>query len=200
MAYDEDIKIKVRAYYECNDLSYPKVTKHFEDLGYEVSVKTVQAWGGNDAQVGGKWVKNKYASMGEAVEALLPPEVLESVTDSVKKTIVGAMASEGGGETITPEILDAEVEAVSEELIWQTLNKHSLMGKMAKNLMRAEKVAKVSTAIGVHATYHGMLTSAIGTLYGKKVEMVPQDPNNKILSDKELDNMSTEELQRLVEE
>jgi len=194
MAHDEDIKTKIRAYYECNDLSYAKVTKHFEDLGYEVSFKTVQAWGGK-----AKWEKNKYKSMGEAVEALLPSEVLDNVTDTVKQTIIDGIKKESG-EILTPEVLDSMADAVSEELVWQTLNKHSLMGEMATTLKRAKLASVGSTSIGVHATYHGMLTSTVGTLYGKKVQMVPHDPNSKSVLDKDVKEMGIEELKRLAEE
>ena len=198
MAHDQDLKIKARAFYECNELSIAKVAGHFDALGYGNIKKTMESWAGNDKQEGGKWVKGKYTNMRDAVEALLPPAVLEDVTESMKETIIKSLMDEGVG-ALDVDVIEAKAEAVSKELIFQTLNKHNLLGMMTENLQRAENSAKVSTSIGVHATFHSMLTSTIQTVYGKKVEMVPVDPNNQIMSDKEMETLSNEELQALLE-
>jgi len=193
MALDNDLKIKARAYFECNTLSYKKVGEHLEEIGYEVSIKTLQAWGAKE-----KWVKNRYGSMKEAIEALLPKEVLDNVTDTVKEKIIQAMNEDN--VAITPEIIDQQVEAVSQEVIYQTLNKHALMGKLALNLTKAEIIANNSTSMGVKATFHGMLIGTIQTVYGKKIEMTPQDPNSKVLGEKEMSQLSTQELQEMLKE
>jgi len=191
MAHNEDDKIKIRAFYECNDLSYGKVAEHFADMGIEVSKKTIEYWGRKEG-----WKRNRFASMQEAVEALIPSDVLENVGEAMKEKIVSQMVQEAGepSEPLEAEVLPQYVEAVSEEMIYQTLNRRSLLGKMAKNLNAAELIADRSPSIGVKATFHQMVTSAITTVYGKKVEMVPQDPNNKLLDDRELSELSTEEL------
>lgn len=197
MAHDMDTKLKIRAFYECNDMSLAKVHLHFESLGYDVSKKTIENWARDASQAMGKWVKNKYASKRDAVEAILPPDVLENVEESMREVIIKALMSEGG-EVIEPEIIEESAGAVSRQLIYDTLSKHSLLGKMTANLNRAEKAAATSTSIGVHATYHQMLTSTIQTVYGKKIEMVPEDPNNKVRSDTELEEMSTADLRALM--
>jgi len=193
MAHDQDLKIKARAFYECNELSIAKVAAHFDALGYGDIKKSMENWARDEKQDGGKWVKGKYANMRDAVEALLPAGVLAEVTDSMKETIIRGIMDDGG-EPLDVDVIDAEAEAVSQELIWQTLNKHNLLGMLTTNLKRAETSARGSTSIGVHATFHQMVTSTIQTVYGKKVEMVPHDPNNKILSDKEMDELDTERL------
>lgn len=196
MAHDMDTRTKIRAFYECNDLSFAKVFAHFDGMGYDVPKKTMEAWARDETQHGGRWVKNRYDNMKTAVEQALPPEILANVEESMREVMVKALMEEGNG-VIEPEIVEASAEAVSKELIFQTLSKHSLLGKMTKNLGRAEKVAEVSTSIGVHATFHQMLTSTIQTVYGKKIEMVPEDPNNKVLSDEEYENMDPAKLREL---
>ena len=192
MAHQDDLKIRMRAYYECNSLSYPKVTKHFEDLGYEISVKTVQAWGGAEG-----WEKNKYADMSTAVEKLLPPEVLNNVTDAMKQTIIDGIANEGG--VVDAEVIEAEAEAVSRELIYKILSKENILGQMANNLQKAGLIASSSTSMGVKATYHGMLVSAKDAVYGKKVVMTPSDPNNLVSKDEDFEEMSKEQLLEIYE-
>jgi len=193
MAYDKDVKIKVRAFYECNNVSMAKAAEHFESLGYEVKLKTMQSWASEE-----KWQKNKYESLRQSVSSLVPVEVLDSVGDKVKASIIDAMVDTIDG--ITPsEIDDDEVEAVSEELIWGQLNKKALMGELAENLHKTKKIVKNSTSISVKATYHAMVINTIQTVHGKKVQMVPQDPNHKMQSEEELENMNTEALLEILE-
>ena len=193
MAHDNDIKIKVRAFYECNSVSMSKVYEHFTSLGYEVKQKTMEHWSSKE-----KWQKNKYSSIREAVSSLLPIEVMESVSSTVKDTIIDNMTA--GAEGIIPSFVDdGMVEAVSEELIWQQLNKKALMGELAQNLKKTKIIANSSASMSIKATYHGMILSTIQTVHGKKVEMIPQDPSNTIMSNIDAEKLSTEELLEIME-
>ena len=169
-----------------------KVAKHFEELGYEISVKTIQAWGASEG-----WVKNKYADMATAVEKILPPEVLHNVDEAIKKVIVDGIVNEGG--VVDAEVVEASAEAISAELIYKVLSKESILGQMASNLQKAGVIAERSTSIGVKATYHGMLVSAKDAVYGKKVVMTPSDPNHRLSSDEDFEKMSREELLAIYE-
>ncbi len=193
MAYDKEVKIKVRAFYECNNVSMAKAAEHFESLGYEVKLKTMQSWAGEE-----KWQKNKYESLRQAVSSLVPVEVLDSVGDKIKASIVDEMVDDVDG-VITPEIDEAVIEAVSEELIWGQLNKKALMGELAQNLHKTKVIAANSTSISVKATYHSMVISTIQTVHGKKVQMVPQDPSHKMQSEEDIDKMDTEALLEILE-
>jgi len=191
MAIDKDIKLKIRAKYESSDISAKKVAEEFRADGVDVSEKTVQAWIRKEG-----WVKGRFGSLAEAIEELLPKEVLESVGEEVKKRIIDSMA---GKEVVSGEVIDKYAEAVSKEVIWQQLSRNSLLGKLGQNLQRAENNVSITPSMGNVATYHGMLISTIQTMYGKKVDISIDNPALQGLGDEELKNKSTDELIEIIE-
>jgi len=199
MAHDKDIKIKARAIYECGNekISFAKVAEQLMLRGDidEISRKTIEYWASKDKKNGNPWIKGKYKSLSDAIEALLPKEVTENIHETVKKKIVDSMAN---ADAIEPEVIDMQTKEISKELVYQTLSKASLSTKLAESLLRAENIAKTMlNNMSIQATFHSMLTSTIQTVYGRKVEIAPQDPNSSILDDKELAQMSTEELLKI---
>ncbi|NKQ40048.1 MAG: hypothetical protein HF962_00540 [Sulfurovum sp.] len=194
MAYNTDDKMRIRAFYETHDLSARATAQHFQEIGYSVSEKTVQGWARKE-----EWVKQRFDSLETAVAALLPEDLLSRVGDTVKQQIIeqATDAIEGRTEPLPTEIIGDYAEKVSRELIWQNLSREALLGKMANNLRKADKIAEGSSSMGVVATYHGMLTSAIQTVHGKQISII--SPNKNSLSQEELDSLSTEELMARLE-
>ena len=201
MAVDKEIKLEIRAFYESNTLSYAKVATHFVELGYEDYKKSMENWGRTDVP---RWEKNKYADIAEALESLVDESVMDAMHDKAQEMIKNKIKGDHS-ETVDAEVLDEEdLEAMSaaavKQLTYKILNKNALTAKMAQNLERAEKKAKKAKTIGVLSTYHNMLTTTYTTVHGKQTNIVLSDPNHEVKSDKELEDMSSEELQDLLEE
>lgn len=202
MAVSDDLKLEIRAYYESHNLSYAKVAEHFEELGYRNYKKSMENWGRTDIP---RWEKNKYASLEEALESMVDDTVLDAMHDKAKEIIKNKIKGDiedGGLETdvLDEEDLDAMSNAAVKQLIFKRLNKHALSGMMAQNLERSEKMAKKAKTIGVLKTHHDMLTSTYTTIHGKQTHVTLTDPSNEVLSEKEVEDMSTAELQALLEE
>jgi len=201
MAVGDDVKLEIRAFYESHNLSYAKVAAHFEELGYPNYKKSMENWGRSDVP---KWKKNRYASIEEALESMVDDTVMDAIHDKAKELIKDKIKKDVGGDGLDVEVLDEDdLDAMSaaaiKELIYKKLNKHALTGMMAQNLERSEKMAKKAKTIGVLATHHNMLTTTYTTIHGKQTNITLTDPNNEVKSDKELDELSTEELQALLE-
>jgi len=202
MAVGDDVKLEIRAYYECHNLSYAKVAEHFEELGYPNYKKSMENWGRNDIP---RWQKNKYSSLEEALESMVDDTVMDAIHDKAKEIIKDKIKGDIGDEGLDVEVLEEEdLDAMSaaaiKELIYKKLNKHALTGMMAQNLERSEKMAKKAKTIGVLATHHNMLTTTYTTVHGKQTHVTLTDPSSEVKSTKELDEMSNEELQALLEE
>ena len=192
MAHDKDQKIKIRAFYECNDYSYAKVAEHFAGIGVDVSKKTLEHWGREEG-----WVKNRYASMESAIEDLLPPETFKLMTEATKQKVIQSMVTDAG-EALTPDEVDQMAMAVSDELTHQVLARRNLSGLLAKNLHNASAIAANSVSMPVLATFHNMVLQTVQTVYGKKVELLPPSGGVGAI-DEEIKTMSTEDLIRLLE-
>ena len=68
---------------------------------------------------------------------------------------------------------------------------------MGENLLRAKRFVDNSKNIGTTATYHNMLTTTVKTLYGE-IKHINPNMNKKTYIDEELEQMSIEELDRLL--
>jgi len=191
MAHDKTKKIEIRAYYESHDLSYVRVAEYFVSTGYEVSAKSIEAWGGKE-----KWVKNRYSSLAEAIDKLVDDTVIDIIPEEAKTLIKEKIARDSDG-TIEPDVIEAMAESISIELTWQTLNKRALSKELALNLNNAKFFAQNSRSIQTNAIYHDMLIKTIGALHGKDEKMPLVNPDAEIKLSKPMAEMTMEELNAL---
>ena len=157
MAISEDVRVKVRMFYETHSLSAQKVEEHFHSIGYEeVKKKTIESWMQTDKKAGIAWVKNRYASEDAAFEALVDIGVMGQI-EGKGKEILKEQLLRDHGDALDAEVLDSMASEGSREMAYRALNKQALGVKLAENLNRAEEIVKKSPTMGNVATYHGML-------------------------------------------
>lgn len=199
MAIGEDVRVKVRMFYETHSLSTAKVEEHFHMIGFmEVKKKTVEYWMQSDAKAGIGWVKNRYASQDEAFEGLVDIGLMGQVEGKGKEILKAQLLKEHG-ELLEPEVIDTMAEQGAKEMAYRALNKQSLGVKLAENLNRAEDIVKKSPTMGNVAIYHGMLISTHQTVHGKTTNIGLQNPDSSAMSDEDIKKLSTEELRRIME-
>ena len=200
MAISEDVRIKVRMFYETHSLSAAKVEEHFHSIGYtEVKKKTIESWMQSDKKDGIAWVKNRYASEDEAFESLVDIGVMGQVEGKGKEILRAHLLKEHG-EVLDAEVIDSMAEAGSKEMAYRALNKQALGVKLAENLNRAEDIVKKTPSMGNVATYHGMLIQTHQTVHGKTTNIGLQNPGHHSMSDEDIKKLSTEELKQIMEE
>lgn len=199
MAIGEDVRIKVRMFYETHSLSAAKVEEHFHTIGFlEVKKKTIEYWMQSDAKASIAWVKNRYASQDEAFEGLVDIGLMGQVEGKGKEILKAQLLKEHG-ELLEPEVIEEMAEHGAKEMAYRALNKQALGMKLAENLGRAEDLVKKSTTMGNVATYHSMLISTHQTVHGKTTNIGLQNPDSGAMSDDEIKKLSTEELKRIME-
>jgi hypothetical protein len=181
MAVDETLKYKIRAIYESNNLS-PKKVKEEHFPAEDVSDKTIASWVSKEG-----WIKNKYSSLTQAFEKLLGAEVEEKLKEKgreiVEGEVIGAM----------PETFK---DAITAEAVRQALTINFMHQEMVKNLLRMGKLAEHSGSMGTLATYQAAQISTYHALHGKEVRHTFTDLDS--LSDEELENLPTEQLEQLL--
>lgn len=184
MAHDPQLKSRVRATYESNNLSFVKVHELFPDI---VSHKTIEGWARQDKKEGSPWVKNRYTSLAEAVDAVVEQnmEVLqESATNAIKKEMKG----------VPVELVDdrAYIEALGKSEIKKSLTKKSLVEMMEENLLSAYDLARNSGHINTKATFQMMAKSVMESKYGKNINVGTLDMSS--INSDEIAQMSQEQL------
>lgn len=194
MAIDPTLKLQIRAVYESNRLSVAKVLERFPEC--EVSQKTVESWVSNKKD---PWEKGRFDSEREAVAALVEGKL---PIEEVKEIVKGQILQEQNKETEQPYTnidLDEYGKIVAKELCFDVLSAKNLQALMGENLLKAKRFADSSKNIGTNATYHNMLTTTVKTLYGE-IKHINPNTTHKVYTDEELEAMSPEELDQLLEE
>jgi len=198
MAIDTNLKLEIRAYYEANNLSYSKVAQHFEDMGHQNYKKSIEHWGRTDIP---KWEKNRYTNIQEAIDNLVDETLIDDIKDKAGVLIKASLSNNLNPEIqIDLEDLDKMSQYAVKELIFKTLNKHSLSAMMAQNLKRSETFAKNSKTIGAVKIHHDMLTSTYSTIHGKQTQISLANPTETVINQKELADMTTQELKEMIDE
>ena len=188
MAIDKTLKLEIRAVYESNTLSVAKVLDRFNSC--DISAKTIESWVLKE-----KWIKNKFTDEKIAIEKLIDETLpLEDAKEVIKATLVNNDKS-----TIPPDQQNEYSNLVGRELAFKVLHQNTLQTMMAENLIRSERFAKNAKNIGTVATHHNMLTTTIKTLYGEIKHITTHNSNTKVYTDEELEAMSYEELNNLLE-
>ena len=104
-------------------------------------------------------------------------------------------------EDFNPSFTDIDFDlygkVVAKELCYDVLSAKNLQALMGENLLRAKRFVDNSKNIGTNATYHNMLTTTVKTLYGE-IKHINPNMNKKTYTDEELEQMSIEELDRLL--
>jgi hypothetical protein len=183
MAKDQTVKLKIRAFYESHNTSVKQLYDRFDK--YDISYKTIAYWIKNE-----NWVKSKYNELQDAIDALIVDEVSSSIDKKVKtmvskKVVLGEIEDKNRAE-------DYFINEVATELMFSCVSKHFLAKEMVSNLRIAKEFAVSSEHIGTNKTYHDMLTSTYQTIHGKQTNIGLINPT--ITDNKELENMSSEEL------
>jgi hypothetical protein len=194
MAVDPTLKLEIRAVYESNNLSVAKVLERFPNC--EVSPKTVESWVSNKKD---PWQKNRFGSEREAVSVLVESTL---PIEDAKEIIKGKILTDKAPANTTPYTgidLDQYGKIVAREICFDVLSAKNLQALMGENLLKAKRFADNSKNIGTNATYHSMLTSTVKTIYGEIKHINPKT-STKIYTDEELEAMSNEELDNLLEE
>ena len=194
MAIDMSLKLEIRAVYESNNLSVAKVLERFPSC--EVSAKTVESWVKKE-----NWTKNRFKdekiAISELVESTLPIEEAKEII----KTKLLSPAKTTQDEDFNPSFTDIDFDlygkVVAKELCYDVLSDKNLQALMGENLLRAKRFVDNSKNIGTNATYHNMLTTTVKTLYGE-IKHINPNMNKKTYTDEELEQMSIEELDRLL--
>ena len=194
MAIDASLKLEIRAVYESNNLSVAKVLERFPSC--EVSAKTVESWVKKE-----NWTKNRFKdekiAISELVESTLPIEEAKEIV----KTKLLSPATTTQNEDFNPSFTDIDFDlygkVVAKELCYYVLSAKNLQALMGENLLRAKRFVDNSKNIGTNATYHNMLTTTVKTLYGE-IKHINPNMNKKTYTDEELEQMSIEELDRLL--
>jgi hypothetical protein len=188
VAIDKTLKLEIRAVYESSTLSVAKVLDRFG--GCDISAKTVESWVLKE-----KWIKNKFENEKIAIEKLIDETLpLEDAKEVIKATLVN-----NDKNTLPPEQLNEYSHLVGKELAFKVLHQNTLQTMLAENILRSEGFAKVAKNIGTVATHHNMLTTTIKTLYGEIKHITTHNSNTKAYTDEELEAMSDEELENLLE-
>jgi CRISPR/Cas system CSM-associated protein Csm2 small subunit len=188
MAVDPTLKLEIRAVYEANNLSVAKVLDRFPDC--EVSPKTVESWVSKE-----QWQKNRFVDEKEAITVLVEDTL---PMEDAKEIIKGKLLNQGQSQHSDLD-LEEYGKVVARELCYEVLSAKSLQALMGENLLRAKRFADNSKNIGTNATYHNMLTTTVKTLYGEIKHINPK-VKQKIYTDEELESMSNEELDQLLEQ
>ena len=194
MAIDMSLKLEIRAVYESNNLSVAKVLERFPSC--EVSAKTVESWVKKE-----NWTKNRFKdekiAISELVESTLP---IEEAKEIVKTKLLSPTTTTQNEET-NPSFTDIDFDlygkVVAKELCYDVLSAKNLQALMGENLLRAKRFVDNSKNIGTNATYHNMITTTVKTLYGE-IKHINPNMNKKTYTDEELEQMSIEELDRLL--
>lgn len=188
MAVDPTLKIEIRAVYESNNLSVAKVMERFPNC--DVSAKTVESWIKKDV-----WQKNRFSdekiAISQLVESTLPIE-------DAKEIIKGKLIETADTQYLTDKSLDEYGKVVAKELCFDILSAKNLQMLMGENLLRAKRFVDSSRSISTNATYHNMLATTIKSLYGEIKHINPRS-SSKAYTEEELEEMSIEELDNLLE-
>lgn len=187
MAIDESLKLEIRARYESSNLSVAKVLEGFPNC--DVSPKTVESWIKKE-----DWKKNRFANEKEAIKDLIEGTLpIEKAKDILKESMTK-------DKKFTDIDLDRYGKVLASELCFDVLSAKKLQLLMGENLLRAKTFVDNSKSISTNATYHNMLTTTVKALYGEIKHINPTRNNDKIYTDAELEAMSLEELDRIIEE
>ena len=183
MAHDPQLKSKVRATYESNNLSFVKIHELFPDI---VSHKTIEGWANRDKKEGSPWVKNRYTSLSEAIDAVVEKN-MEALQESATRAIKKEMA-------VPMELIDNKeyLKALGESEVKKSLTKNSLVEMMEENLLSAYDLAKSSPHINTKATFQMMAKSVMEAKYGKNINVGTLDISS--ISNDEIAQMSQEQL------
>jgi len=186
MAHDPQLISKVRATYESNNLSFRKVHELFS---HEIpSHKTIEGWASKDKKDGNPWIKNRYSSMSEAIDAIVEQniEVLQDkATEAIKKQMKGIVPV----ELVEDE---AYIKALGESEVKKSLTKQGIVEMMEDNLLEAYTLAKKSGHINTKATFQMMAKSVMEAKYGKNINIGAIDMSN--ITNDEIAQMSQEQL------
>lgn len=189
MATDPTLKLEIRAVYEANNLSVAKVLDRFPNC--EVSPKTVERWVSNEG-----WQKNRFVDEKTAIATLVEDTLpIEDAKEIVKSKLLTTQEPKKSSTDIDFEEYG---KIVAKEICFDVLSAKNLQALMGENLLRAKRFVDSSRNIGTNATYHNMLTSTVKTLYGE-IKHINPGTNKKIYTDEELEAMSNEELDNLLE-
>lgn len=184
MAYDPQLKSKVRATYESNNLSFVRIHEMFS---HEISSnKTIEGWANRDKTEGSPWIKNRYGSLREAIDAVVEKNIenLQGVaTEAIKKQM------EVPVELVENEAYIREL-GVSE--VKKSLTKHGLVEMMEENLLDAYKLARGSGHINTKATFQMMAKSVMESKYGKNINIGAADMSS--ITNEEITQMSQQQL------
>jgi len=185
MAHDPQLKSKVRATYESNNLSYVKIHEMFPDIS---SNKTIEGWAIKDKKEGSPWVKNRYPSFAVAVDA-----IVEQNAEALKEMATEAIRKQMGG-TVPVELVDddAYINALGESEVRKSLTKHGLVEMMEDNLLAAYRLASSSGHINTKATFQMMAKSVMEAKYGKNINVGTVDMSS--ITNDEIAQMSQEQL------
>ena len=194
MAIDASLKLEIRAVYESNNLSVAKVLERFPLC--EVSAKTVESWVKKE-----NWTKNRFKdekiAISELVESTLPIEEAKEIVKTKLLSPTTTTQDEDFNPSFTDIDFDLYGKVVAKELCYDVLSAKNLQALMGENLLRAKRFVDNSKNIGTNATYHNMLTTTVKTLYGE-IKHINPNMNKKTYTDEELEQMSIEELDRLL--
>ena len=185
MAHDPQLKSKVRATYESNNLSFVKIHEIFS---HEIpSHKTIEGWATKDKKEGSPWVKNRYGSLKEAIDA-----VVEGNMEALRGVATEAIKKQMG--SVPVELVEDEnyIKALGESEVKKSLSKHGLVEMMEDNLLDAYKLARRSGHINTKATFQMMAKSVMESKYGKNINIGAADMSS--ITDEEITQMSQEQL------
>lgn len=194
MAVDPTLKLEIRAVYESNSMSVAKVLERFPESG--VSPKTVESWVSNKKD---PWQKNRFGNEKEAIGVLVEDTL---PIDDAKEIIKGKLLNNEGVDVqayYSDVELDQYGKIVAKEICFDVLSAKNLQALMGENLLKAKRFADSSKNIGTNATYHNMLTTTVKTIYGEIKHINPAN-TTKVYTDEELESMSDEELDNLLEQ
>lgn len=189
MAHDPQLISRVRALYESNNLSFKRLYEDFSEISSSVaSHKTIEGWASADKKKGIPWIKNRYSSLAEAIDAVVEQnmeQLQNTATDAIKNQIKGVVPAELIDD-------DTYLNALGENEVRKSLTKQGIVEMMEENLLDAFKLAKTSGHINTKATFQMMAKSVMESKYGKNINIGTVDISN--ITEEELNNMSQQEL------
>lgn len=202
MAYDKELKVKIKAYFETHMDAPKEVAKKFE-----VKERTMRHWIETEGWKMGLYITPlKLKKIKKQISAQQVSDTLKEVKSDLIEDIKKEMALDKSRGELDVMLDNSFIGEVSDSIIFQAMTEGFLNKELSTTMLIARNIFHHNVAInpyshanmGLAKDYAGMVRDFKKSMYNNEPSNVINIHNVGTLKQDDLSNMSDDDLRRLI--
>lgn len=202
MAYSDELKAEVRAWYESHFDEAKDVAKQFK-----VNERTMRYWVLNESWERGKFVKGgKLKELKKELTSQAISETIQNARGHLAEEIKNQMAQDASRGLLAGVIQEGLAEKIADDLIFQAMTMEFMdseilkAGLVAKAVFQTQIIAKPNDPrnMSMASSYATLWMEIKKSMHGKEPQNIININNVNSLNKSEVENMSDEQLLQFI--